>query len=550
MLLHLSIRNFILIRELDIDFQEGFTVITGETGAGKSIFLGALGLLLGERASADEISDPNLKCIVEGEFKIRNNVERTFFTDNDIEFNEHCIVRREILPQGRSRAFINDTPVSLIVLKEFGEKLIDIHSQHSTILLSKNSFHLSLLDAVSKTTDLYEDYLQKWAEYRTLITRLDFLKNNIEKQEKERDYYAFLVEEIEHAGINSEEMQALEEELKMTQHAEKIKTVLDGAVQSLKLSDQNMMKVLQQLFASCKSISDVFPQIDSLNDRMQSTMIDLDDIASEITVLNDKFSIDPTRVVQIEERLDLLNGLLHKHKVFTVDDLLKLKLEFQNKITTVDQQEEEITTLEKRVAEINKQLIFSAGEISAKRKVIIPQLEMKIISILTELGMPNAQFQVKMTISDQLSSKGFDEVAFFFSANKGEAPQELSKIASGGEMSRLMLALKSVIAESAALPTLIFDEIDTGISGEIARKMGIILKKMGDPIQLIVISHLPQIAAMAAHHMLVSKIETDKTTYSVMENLKGEQRIIEIAKMLGGERYSEATLMTAKELMG
>lgn len=550
MLQHLSIRNFILIRELDIDFQEGFTVITGETGAGKSIFLGALGLLLGERASADEISDPNLKCIVEGEFKIRNNVERTFFTDNDIEFNEHCIVRREIHPQGRSRAFINDTPVSLNVLKEFGEKLIDIHSQHSTILLSKNSFHLSLLDAISKTTDLYEDYLQKWAEYRTLITRLDFLKNNIEKQEKERDYYAFLVEEIEHAGINSEEMQALEEELKMTQHAEKIKTVLDGAVQSLKLSDQNMMKVLQQLFASCKSISDVFPQIDSLNDRMQSTMIDLDDIASEITVLNDKFSIDPTRVVQIEERLDLLNGLLHKHKVFTVNDLLKLKLEFQNKITTVDQQEEEITTLEKRVAEINKQLIFSAGEISAKRKVIIPQLEMKIISILTELGMPNAQFQVKMTISDQLSSKGFDEVAFFFSANKGEAPQELSKIASGGEMSRLMLALKSVIAESAALPTLIFDEIDTGISGEIARKMGIILKKMGNPIQLIVISHLPQIAAMASHHMLVSKIETDKTTYSVMENLKGEQRIIEIAKMLGGERYSDATLMTAKELMG
>lgn len=549
MLKHLSIRNFVLIKELDIDFKNGYTAITGETGAGKSIFLGALSLLLGNRADISVISDKDNKCIIEGEFFIEGIFDKEFFVLNEIDFDNNCIIRREINSQGRSRAFINDTPVSINLLKEFGEKLIDIHSQHSTILLSQNSFHLKLLDAVAGTTEEFKIYSKLWNEYKKVQNELINLQAELKEKELEQDYFNFLLSEIQEVSPKQGEKEKLEQELDILQNAEKIKSVLFDSSNILKYEDQNVLSILQKIQTNVNSISKVFPNVDVLAERIQSVLIELDDITNEFSFLNEEIQVDSERNMEIEERLNRLNNLLYKHKLSDTDDLLKLQLEFNDKLEQIDIVKQAILVKQDELELLNVKLKQKAKKISDDRKKVVPMLESKIVEVLRELGMPHSRFKVKQSISESLSINGFDEISFYFSANKSEEVAELSKVASGGEMSRLMLALKHLIASVSQLPTLIFDEIDTGISGEIAKKMSSIFTQMGQNIQLIVITHLPQIAARAMHHYSVLKVETTDSTVSRMIKLEEEERLVEIAKMLGGDNYSESAHKTALELM-
>lgn len=549
MLKHLSIRNFVLIKELDIDFSNGYSAITGETGAGKSIFLGALSLLLGNRADVSVISDKENKCIIEGEFIIDGIIDRDFFIINEIDYDETCLVRREINSQGRSRAFVNDTPVPINVLKELGEKLIDIHSQHSTILLSQNSFHLKLLDAVANTTEEFKAYSKSWNDYKKLKNELSILKNELNEKELEQDYFNFLLQEIKDINPQLGEKEILEQEVDVLRNAEKIKAMLFESANNFKFEDHNILSVLQKSHNNLISISNFFPKVAPLVQRIESLIIELDDISVELNQLNESVQIDPERNIIIEERLNSVNNLLYKHKLSDISDLLELQNGFSEKLEQIDEIRDSIKLKEKELSLIEQKLTKQASFISEKRREVTPMLETKIVEILKDLGMPNARFKVKQNVSDFLSSNGFDEVGFYFSANKGEEIAELSKVASGGEMSRLMLALKYIVASVSQLPTLIFDEIDTGISGEIAKKMSAIFTQMGKSIQLIVITHLPQIAARATHHYSVLKVENKDNTVSKMIKLNEEVRIIEIAKMLGGNNYSESAHKTALELM-
>lgn len=549
MLRHLSIRNYILIRELEMDFDNGFTVITGETGAGKSIFLGALGLILGERADMSVLSNESEKCIVEGSFEINGVVEPDFFQQNDIEYDTTCIIRREILPQGKSRAFVNDTPVALHILKQLSEKLIDIHSQHSTYLLSDNTFHLSLLDAVAGTSSLYKSFLKQWDDFKKKQALLAQYKAELSVKEKEADYFNFLLNEIEELNTLPGEDEELEQQILSLRHAEKISATLHEVSQRMKLGEPDIHSQLVQIQNLLKSIADVYPRVTQPIERLKSAIIEIDDIASEISSMITTVQSDPQLLAQSEERMNRIQRLLHKHKLNNSAELLTFGEELKKKLSDIEFDNEKINQMEKECSDDENRLKSIAFELSEKRKQIIPTLEKNISEILKSLAMPNAVFRVRMETESQLSSRGFDKVEFLFSSNIGEPPQELSKIASGGELSRVMLALKSVIAQTAQLPTLIFDEIDSGISGEAAKKMAEIFSKMGEKIQLIVISHLPQIAARAKSHILVSKRTEAQTTITEMKPLAHEQRVIEISKMLGGNNYTESTYRTALEML-
>ncbi len=547
MLSELYIKNYILIKELSIKFYDGFTVVTGETGAGKTIFLGALSLLLGERADTSIVSDE--KCIIEGEFRIYNIISPQFFIENNIDYSDICIIRREILPTGKTRAFINDTPVTLSILKIITEKLIDIHSQHSTLLLSKNYFHLELIDAVAGTTELYSQYIVMYNHYLNLKEQIEEIKKNIQKQERELDYIGFLLNEISEFDPKLDEIESLESELLVLENAEKIKLVINEALTNLKSNEDNIISKLQVISNSFSTIVSVISDIADLNDRLISVKIELDDIVQEISSLEHNIDVDPAKAETVKTRLDKLNNLLYKHKVNNLNELFELQEKFQNQVNSVDDDKEKLENLIKEIKNKEVELFSVAQMLSQKRHLIIPQLEGKVKAILTDLGMPNAVFKVKTTTINDITAKGIDNLLFLFSANKGELPQELYKVASGGEMSRLMLALKSIIAESSKLPTLIFDEIDTGISGEVAKKMAVIFKNMGLSIQLIAISHLPQVAAKANKHIIVEKSETEKHSITSMKYVENTSRIEAIAKMLSGDSFSEETIQLVKKLI-
>jgi len=547
MLSELYIKNYILIKELSIKFYDGFTVVTGETGAGKTIFLGALSLLLGERADTSIVSDE--KCIIEGEFRIDNIISPQFFIENNIDYSDICIIRREILPTGKTRAFINDTPVTLSILKTITEKLIDIHSQHSTLLLSKNYFHLELIDAVAGTTELYSQYIVMYNHYLNLKEQIEQIKKNIQKQERELDYIGFLLNEISEFDPKLDEIESLESELLVLENAEKIKLVINEALTNLKINEDNIISKLQVISNSFSTIVSVISDIADLNDRLISVKIELDDIVQEISSLEHNIDVDPAKAETVKTRLDKLNNLLYKHKVNNLNELFELQEKFQNQVNSVDDDKEKLENLIKEIKNKEVELFSVAQMLSQKRHLVIPQLEGKVKAILTDLGMPNVVFKVKTTTINDITAKGIDNLLFLFSANKGELPQELYKVASGGEMSRLMLALKSIIAESSKLPTLIFDEIDTGISGEVAKKMAVIFKNMGLSIQLIAISHLPQVAAKANKHIIVEKSETEKHSITSMKYVKNTSRIEAIAKMLSGDSFSEETIQLVKKLI-
>lgn len=550
MLQSLYIQNYALINELEIDFKNGLNIITGETGAGKSILLGALSLILGQRADTTVLKDKSKKCFVEAKFLINKFETKEFFRINELDYDDVTIIRREITDTGKSRAFINDTPVNISVLKDLGSYLVDIHSQHETILLGDNQFQMNLIDAYVNHTDLLTDYYTSFVLFKELSAEYQQLVLNSEKAKADFDYYNFQFNQLESAKLKQGEQQELEEELEKLSHIEEIKLNLTNSYQLLTGESIDITSNLKQVKNSIQSISKFLGENKNLLERIESVYIELNDITSEIEHLNNSLDHDPEKLELVKSRLDLLYSLQQKHKCKTVDELIIIKDDLQNKVNSISSIDFRIEDIHQQLEALTQILNSKAVEISKNRRKSIPAIEKKIVEMLQQLGIPNAQFKVEQVPSDEFLSNGKELIRFMFSANKNVGPEELAKIASGGEMSRLMLSLKSLMAESSTLPTIIFDEIDSGTSGEIADKMGIIIKKMAKNMQVIHITHLPQIASKGDYHFLVYKKDNQETTNTYIKLLNQEERIHEIAKMLSGKSLTDAAIQNAKVLLG
>ncbi|MGE0089116.1 MAG: DNA repair protein RecN [Bacteroidales bacterium] len=549
MLQSLYIQNYALINELEIDFKNGLNIITGETGAGKSILLGALSLILGQRADTTVLKDKSKKCFVEAKFLINKFETKEFFRINELDYDDITIIRREITDTGKSRAFINDTPVNISVLKDLGSYLVDIHSQHETILLGDNQFQMNLIDAYVNHTDLLTEYYASFVLFKELSTEYQQLILNSEKAKADFDYYNFQFNQLESAKLRQGEQQELEEELEKLSHIEEIKLNLTNSYQLLTGESIDITSNLKQVKNSIQSISKFLGEYKNLLERIESVYIELNDITSEIEHVNNSLDHDPEKLELVKSRLDLLYSLQQKHKCKTVDELLIVKDELQNKVNSISSIDFRIEDIHRQLEALTQILNSKAVEISKNRRKSIPAIEKKIVEMLQQLGIPNAQFKVEQVPSEDFLSNGKEIIRFMFSANKNVGPEELAKIASGGEMSRLMLSLKSLMAESSTLPTIIFDEIDSGTSGEIADKMGIIIKKMAKNMQVIHITHLPQIASKGDYHFLVYKKDNQETTNTFIKLLNQEERIHEIAKMLSGKSLTDAAIQNAKVLL-
>ncbi len=549
MLQSLSIKNYALIQDLDIDFSEGLTTITGETGAGKSILLGALSLILGQRADTSSIQDGAGKCIVEGNFNIRAYQLNQFFEENDLDYAEHTIIRREILQSGKSRAFINDTPVNVAVLKKLGESLVDVHSQHQNLLLGDNTFQLKVVDAFAGNEEILAQYIDKYKTYRAKTRKLEEMKAEFEKAHADLDYYKYQFEQLEAAKLDAEEQKELEEELKTLSHTEEIKQQLEHVHFLFNREEGSLLDELKSGRDALSSILEFYAPAQELYERLNSAYIELQDLANETDVLNESLEYDPGRIEFIRERLDTIYSLEQKHQVDTVEELIRIRDEIDQKIAAIDGSDFKVSALEKELAELKASLEEQASLLHEKRTKILPDFEHSITTLLESMGMKNAGFSVHVSPEDEFSNFGKDRVEFLFAANKNTNLQKLAKIASGGELSRVMLSLKSILAQSSNLPTIIFDEIDTGTSGEIAHKMGNIMKSMSDFMQVITITHLPQIASKGGQHLLVYKKEEGRKPHTRIRQLEGEERLVEIAKMLSGETLTDAALENAKTLL-
>lgn len=549
MLQSISIQNYALINELEIDFNKGLNIITGETGAGKSILLGALSLILGQRADTTVLKDKSRKCFVEAKFMIRNYKLKTFFNQNDLDYDDLTTIRREITDNGKSRAFINDTPVNLNILKDLSSYLIDIHSQHQSLLLGDDHFQLSLVDSFANHNDVLDNYLRKFESYNTLISEYQSLVNNADKAKADLDYYQFQFDQLEALKLIDGEQEELEEELEQLNHAEEIKLNLSNANHLLSGEEISIISNLKQAKNAIESISKYVKEGDDLKQRLESAYIELQDLDGEIEILNEKVEHDPTRIEFIRERLDSIYSLEQKHKVSSVKELIEIKDELQQKIDQINSYDFETDKLKKQLDSLFQDLENLGLKISDNRKKIIPQIENKVVEVLQQLGIANAAFKIEQIPSNEFLPSGKEFIRFLFSANKNIPLEELSKVASGGEISRLMLSIKSLIVENKTLPTIIFDEIDTGTSGEIADKMGSIIKQMSLNLQVINITHLPQIAGKADYHYLVYKKDNHETTNTYIKLLNKEERINEIAKMLSGEEMTDAAIQNAKVLL-
>lgn len=551
MLSQLSIKNYALIQELSIQFDHGFTSITGETGAGKSILLGALSLILGERADTQVLQDPNQKCIIEGEFSIPSYSLKSFFEQNDLDYLAQTVIRREINPAGRSRAFINDTPVTLSQLKLLAGELVDVHSQHQTLLLNQQGFQLKVIDAFCKHPALLSDYQEafdKWKEKKTLLKQLQSQESS---QQADLDYKQYLFNELEEINLQGGgELSNLEEELKVLENSEEIQQKLQQATQLLDHSDLALLSQIQELLSLLNSVAPHHDKIRALAERIESAYIDLKDVVVETESLSEGISHDPQRLHFLHERVSLLNRLLQKHKLVNTDQLLKLQLDLKAELTAIQSLGEQLIVLEEEVALAYANASLLAQQLSQNRSKSIPKIEKEITALLSEVGMPFAKIQVNQHPTEELQLKGKEEVAFYFSANKGAPPQEIARIASGGELSRLMLCIKYLIANKANLPTIIFDEIDTGVSGEIAHKMGELMQQMAQNMQVMGITHLPQVAAKGNVQLLVKKDSSGLKTQTTITALNKAERIHELAKMLSGKAVTETALSNAEELLG
>ena len=550
MLTQLYIKNFTLIDELNISFRSGFSVITGETGAGKSIILGALGLVMGQRADVKAIKYGEERCLVEAHFDISNYDMQDFFRENDIDFDaSDCIIRREVNTSGKSRAFINDTPVALSVLKDLGDSLIDIHSQHQNLLLNKEDFQLNVIDLIAGNADLLSDYRKDFSVYKTLIQKLQQLEENINQSKEREDFIRFQYKELADAKLEAGEQEVLEQEAETASHAEEIKDALFYAVESINGEERGVVPDLKTIVDRINHIVPLYPSVQEIDKRLQDCYIELKDISQDLVMQVDAIEFNPQRLAAVNERLNVLYSLEKKYRVNTVKELLDILQDLQVQLQHIDNSDDELSACRKQLEEMHTVCCQKAERLTAVRAKCAKGIEMQLQKMLVELGIPKAQFQVQMESKD-LSPTGCDKVSFLFSANNDSLLQPVSQVASGGEIARVMLSLKALISHSVKLPTIIFDEIDTGVSGRVAERMAQMMAEMGEnERQVIAITHLPQIAAMGKTHYQVFKEESSKGMVSKMIQLSDEERINEIAKMLSGSDVSVAAIDNAKSLL-
>jgi DNA repair protein RecN (Recombination protein N) len=549
LLVSLSIKNFALIEYLNVEFTDGLVIITGETGAGKSILLGGLSLILGKRADISSVKDASKKCIIEATFNISNYNLQQFFENQALDYEAETIVRREILPSGKSRAFVNDSPVNLQVLSQLGERLIDIHSQHQTLEITNDEFQFQVIDALANTTKVLESYSENLKIYKKTIKTLESLELKKAEAIKEQDYNEFLLKELQDIALISDELEGLESEYETLSNVEDIKTELSLSEQLLNDEQLGAISTLSNLKASLNKLRSYASSYEAFYNRVESVHIELDDVFAEISEIAEQLEDNPTRLEEVDNRLKSINNLMTKHAVSTIAELLDIQKELESKVAVVFNIDTEVKTLNEQIEKSETKLNKLAHEIHTKRAKAIPVLIAQLENILEDLGMPHAQFQVDLNKQNAFLVNGKDELSFLFSANKGGTFNTLKKAASGGELSRIMLAIKSVLAKYVNLPSIMFDEIDTGVSGEISNKMGAIMKDMSASMQVFTITHLPQIAAKGNTHFKVFKEEDNDVTVTKVERLKENDRIVEIAQMLGGKQISNSALEHAKQLL-
>ena len=550
MLRKLFIKNYALIDTLDVDFDEGLNILTGETGAGKSIIMGALGLILGNRAEGRHFFDENAKCIIEGHFEVSHYDLQDFFAENDLDFEADTIIRREISPEGKSRAFVNDSPVNLQVLKLLSERLIDIHSQHATLQINTPAFQLLVLDSVADNQALLGQYKQRLQAYKAMRAELQELEDEIAQANTELDYNQFVFNELEEAQLVEDELESLETEQQQLENAEDIKRALMMAHHQLEGTEYPILNGLKDALNEVQRVSPYLPNGDELAARLNSTYIELKDIADELSQKSDSTTMDEKRLQDVSERISTLYNLTQKYRVVTVRELIAFKDSVAQKIRSVSDREEDRVRLQKETSQLDQETRQLAEQLSERRQSVVETIKLSVERTLSQVGMPNAQLQIDMERSDQFGPSGTDKVTFLFSANKGQVSQPIHKVASGGELSRVMLSIKSLIARSSSLPTIIFDEIDTGISGEVSLRVGEVMESLAEHIQVIAITHLPQIASKGRRHFKVYKEDTANRTLSRIGVLDNEQRVLEIAKMLSGDHPGDAAMQHARELIG
>jgi len=549
MLLKLAVQNYALIRELDLSLENGLTIITGETGAGKSILLGALSLILGARADSSVLLDKTEKCVVEGTFKIEEYDLEDFFSKNDLDFESPAILRREINPAGKSRAFINDTPVTISLIKELGDRLIDIHSQHQVLMLNDNAFQLNIIDSFAGTWQIRNKYRTDYNNLRKLQKEFDELKERSDRNKADLEYYKFLLNQLEEAKLRKGEQEELEKEQKLLENAEEIKLALSSASRILSGENVSLLSMLREARTILGKIEAFLPAEPNIPSRMNSVFIELDDLANEIDRLEQDTEADPDRLEKINGRLDNLYSLIQKHRLRDLNELILKKAEIENIIKSIVTGDDRLNELSAVLKSSAESLMALADEISGKRKSALPEIESKITELLRNLGMANARFGIELSKTKDFTSSGTDTIDFLFSANKQTEPENLARIASGGELSRVMLSLKSLLTRSKNLPTIIFDEIDSGVSGEIADKVGQILSGMGKYMQVVNITHLPQVASRGTVHYHVYKEETGDSTITRIKLLTAGERIREVARLLSGSEVTETAIKNAKELI-
>lgn len=549
MITALSIKNYALIEKLAIDFSKGFSIITGETGAGKSIILGALGLVLGKRADLTSLKNKEEKCIIEAQFEISKYNLRAFFEANDLDYEDETIIRREILPSGKSRAFINDSPVNLQELQDLGLFLFDIHSQQQTRELTDENVQFDIIDAIAANQEIIADYQLLLKSYKSDKTQLNSLIKKQSESNKEQEYHTFLLNELLAAQLKSGEQEELESVFEQLNNVEIIKEAIDKSLAIANEEQFGVLNNLKEIKTAIQKIASFSTEYKELLERIDSLTIEFDDISAEMNRCSEKITHDPEQLEQINQKLQLIYNLQKKHQVLTVDELLLIQTKLENEVVELGNIEEEITLLSTAIQEKASKLNALATTIHDNRIQAIPVLSEKMIGILATLGMPNTRFNIEVTQGESYFANGKDELQFLFSANKGTDFGLLKKVASGGEMSRIMLAVKAILAQYSKLPTLIFDEIDTGVSGEIAIKMGEIMKEMSKKMQIFAITHLPQIAAKGEAHFKVFKSTIEEDTQSELKLLSEEERVVEIAQMLSGAIVSDSALNHAKALL-
>lgn len=548
MLQKLSISNYALISSLSVDFDNGFSVITGETGAGKSILLGALGFLLGNRADTNILFDDTKKCIVEGVFILHDDRWKSFFEENDIDYDEECIIRREINPQKKSRAFINDTPVSLQILKELGSRLVDIHSQHDSLLLCNPDFQLALLDDAADNNLLLTEYKKAYHDYVSAKNELDKLRRKATDNIDEYDYLKFQLDEILKAELLDGEYDELTQRIEFLENQEEIIRLLKESTNILDNEENSLLDGINTLLYNVEKLRRYIPELDSMVERLNSVKIELKDILSDLNNFQDD-SQDISSLEILQERFDMIQRLMMKHHLNDYSLLLQLREDIRIKVDEFSNIEDIVADKEKEVRKLEKDLLDRASELHKRRKKSKDDFEKDVTTVIRQLAMPYGLFEIKLDKTEELTSNGIDVVTFMFSANKGHSTEIMAKAASGGELSRLMLAIKSIAARNNYIPTLIFDEIDTGVSGEVASKLGDIMKVMGDTLQLVSITHLPQIASKAENHFFVYKTVVDEKTHSNIKVLTHEERVVEIAKMLSNAEVTEEAMKAAEVLL-